>query len=167
MSKIIHYLDKTFYPNHKDNWDDLAFQKLILARYVSGARVLDYGCGRGAIPLMSFAGHELEIYGADIDVAVFNNPNIKHALLIHQDKIPCPDDFFDIVFANNVMEHIEDPETAFAELSRVLKPGGYLLFKTPSKYAYVSIIAAITPMRFYALFASGRGRSSLDFFPTK
>lgn len=41
------------------------------------------------------------------------------------------DEAFDLVVTQDVMEHVLDPERAFAEIARVLRPGGAHLFTTP------------------------------------
>ncbi len=42
-----------------------------------------------------------------------------------------PDESFDLVISQDVMEHIFDPARAFAEIGRVLKPGGAHIFSVP------------------------------------
>ena len=42
-----------------------------------------------------------------------------------------PDNSFDIVVTSDVMEHIYDPEKAFQEIHRTLKPGGAHIFSVP------------------------------------
>lgn len=42
-----------------------------------------------------------------------------------EDLAPVPDNSFDIVVSNAVLEHLHDPALAFAELARVTKTGGY------------------------------------------
>jgi 2-polyprenyl-3-methyl-5-hydroxy-6-metoxy-1,4-benzoquinol methylase len=66
-----------------------------------------------------------------------------------------------------VMEHLDDPETVFGEISRVLKPGGILLFKTPNRNHYMPFIAQLTPHRFHQFINKLRGRDSDDTFPTR
>jgi ubiquinone/menaquinone biosynthesis C-methylase UbiE len=46
-------------------------------------------------------------------------------------EIPFPDASFDLVQSTQVIEHIEDHETAARELIRVLKPGGHALITVP------------------------------------
>jgi SAM-dependent methyltransferase len=46
-------------------------------------------------------------------------------------ELPFADGSFDLVVACDVIEHVEDDRRAFAELSRVLKAGGRLLFSVP------------------------------------
>jgi SAM-dependent methyltransferase len=45
--------------------------------------------------------------------------------------LPHPDQAFDLICAFDILEHVEDDETAVAELRRVLRPGGTLLFSVP------------------------------------
>ena len=41
-------------------------------------------------------------------------------------QLDFPDNFFDAVFAHNVLEHLNDPNSALQEIRRVLKPGGFI-----------------------------------------
>lgn len=45
--------------------------------------------------------------------------------------LPFADDAFDLVVACDVVEHVEDDRRAFAELRRILRPGGTLVFSVP------------------------------------
>ena len=42
-----------------------------------------------------------------------------------------PSDNFDLIITQDVFEHIQEPEKAFVEIRRVLKPGGYHIFTIP------------------------------------
>jgi ubiquinone/menaquinone biosynthesis C-methylase UbiE len=44
------------------------------------------------------------------------------------ERLPFPDDSFDLVFGHAVLHHLPDLEAAFAEFRRVLRPGGRLAF---------------------------------------
>lgn len=45
--------------------------------------------------------------------------------------MPLPDNTYDIVFCNHVMEHIDDDHKAMTEVLRVLKPGGWAILQVP------------------------------------
>ena len=65
-----------------------------------------------------------------------------------------------------MIEHISDASFFFAEVYRVLRPGGILVAKTPNKWHYVATIARITPHWFHDFYNRLRGRESHDTFPT-
>lgn len=39
--------------------------------------------------------------------------------------------YFDVVLSSDVLEHVSDPEDAFKEIARILKPGGKFIFTVP------------------------------------
>lgn len=53
----------------------------------------------------------------------YNNENLEDQTF--------PDESFDLVISQDVMEHIFDPARAFAEIARTLKPGGAHIFSVP------------------------------------
>ena len=46
-------------------------------------------------------------------------------------EIGCPDDSFDAIICNHVLEHVDDDRQAMAELFRVLGPGGWAILQVP------------------------------------
>jgi ubiquinone/menaquinone biosynthesis C-methylase UbiE len=51
------------------------------------------------------------------------------------ERLPFPDDTFDLVVGHAVLHHLPDLEASFAEFTRVLKPGGTLVFAgEPSRH---------------------------------
>jgi SAM-dependent methyltransferase len=98
-----------------------------------GGRILDYGCGAGAVVL---AGRQagLDIYGTDVFYggAETRAPESEFIAGIKEGRIPFPDACFDLVTNNQVMEHVRDLDAVLAEIHRVLKPGGTLLSIFPS-----------------------------------
>ena len=53
---------------------------------------------------------------------------IKNAIL---ESAELPDESFDVVLLNHVIEHIDDPLRTLREVNRVLKPGGHFVIETP------------------------------------
>jgi len=51
------------------------------------------------------------------------------------EAIQYPDNSFDVIFCNHVLEHVEDFDQATRELHRVLKPGGWAILQSPQDMA--------------------------------
>jgi len=111
---------------------------LAAAGDLSGKRVLDFGCGDGA-----FLGLVSKAVG-ETGAAVGYDPNdegrrlavhmlAKHGLraeVVGETK-SLKDASFDVVFCNEVIEHVHEPLELLVELHRLLKPGGTAVVTTP------------------------------------
>ncbi len=101
-----------------------------------GFRLLDVGCGLGAISLgLARAVSPGEMHGLDmepsqIDMARSNAQmyGVDNATFHVGDAIDLPfeDGSFDVVSFQNVIMHIPDTRKVLAEAKRVLKPGGII-----------------------------------------
>jgi SAM-dependent methyltransferase len=166
MSILTTWMDRKLYPKHGNNWDDL-FRSQILSRLNHRGTVLDLGAGAGIIPQMNFRGLAARVYGVDPDPRVASNPNLDQGRIGFGEQIPFTENQFDLVFADNVFEHLADPVRVFREVQRVLKPGGFFLAKTPNRLHYVPLIAQATPHWFHQWINARRGRKHADSFPTR
>jgi SAM-dependent methyltransferase len=166
MNNLIARLDSLFYPSVGTNWDDELFADRIRAVLTPDACVLDLGAGAGIIAAMNFRGEARRICGIDLDTRVTANPFLDEGQVCNANSIPYPDESFDLIFSDNVFEHLDQPELVLREAARVLKPGGRLLFKTPNRHHYMPLIARMTPHRFHQFVNRLRGRNELDTFPT-
>ncbi len=167
MSKITSFLDKKLYPEHDNNWDDKLFREEILFFIDSNSVLLDLGAGAGVVKEMNFKGLCSKVCGIDLDERVAVNEMLDEGKIADVSKIPYSDSTFDIVFSDNLMEHVDSPIRIYEEVRRVLKPGGIFMFKTPNKYHYMPLIARFTPHIFHQWFNKLRGRETIDTFPTK
>jgi SAM-dependent methyltransferase len=99
-----------------------------------GPRVLDVGCGNGEnLAMLASFGYETAC-GVEYDeracaAARSLGFEVKAG---SAEAIPYPDGAFDVVFLRHVIEHVLEPEEAFAELRRVLRPGGLVSLLTPN-----------------------------------
>ena len=163
---IVSSLDQRFYPGIENYWDDRAFRAFVIARLSACDTILDLGAGAGILPEMDFRGCVQKVCGVDPDVRVLANRHLDEARVGTGEKIPFEDESFDAVISDNVLEHLTDPTQVFAEVNRVLKPGGRFLFKTPNMLHYMPMIAMATPQWFHKWYNALRGRSAIDTFPT-
>ena len=166
MSGFVARLDRVLYPEFERNWDDQLFRERILAHLRPSSTVLDLGAGAGIVEQMNFKGHAARVCGVDLDQRVTSNPMLDEGRVSDAGGIPYSDASFDVVFSDNVVEHLSDPLAVFREVHRVLKPGGVFLFKTPNKHHYMPLIARLTPHRFHQFVNRLRGRAEVDTFPT-
>ncbi len=108
-------------------------------------KLLDVGCGTGYfLKYLKENYPTWKIFGIEPSdllrkVASDNiGINIKIGTL---DRIPFPDEYFDVVTCNDVLEHSAKLRENILELKRVLKPNGILFVQAPN---YSSVMAYIT-----------------------
>jgi ubiquinone/menaquinone biosynthesis C-methylase UbiE len=110
-----------------------------LAAIKEGERVLDVGCGTGTLAIAAgrSAGPGGEAHGIDPSagmIAVASEKAAKAGVdakfqTAVMEKLPFPDGHFDLVLSSLMLHHLpaDVKRAGFAELHRVLKPGGRFL----------------------------------------
>lgn len=106
---------------------------------LQGKTVLDIGCGFGG-KTVAYTEAGARAVGVDIatehvaqSISFARSRGIAIPFLVGDaGSLPFRSGMFDLVVANDAMEHFPDPETALAEIVRVVRPGGVIyLFFTP------------------------------------
>ena len=152
-----------FYPAH----DRQLLNSIVLARVQPSWRVLEIGCGYGRNS-PQLKGRVALYAGIDPDPRICDHPELNVGVRCGAERLPWPDQFFDLVFHSMVAEHLLDPSAVMRETARVLRPGGTLLFETPNRWHYVSLAAAVTPHWFHGFWIRRLGgpRQAGDVFET-
>jgi SAM-dependent methyltransferase len=100
--------------------------------------ILDMGAGSGYLTgLLSDARARRGAGGkglsaCDIDAGAFSVEGVPFTQCNVDQGLPYPDAAFDAVVAIEVMEHTRTPYRVLAEIARVLRPGGTLIFSVPN-----------------------------------
>ncbi|HAV76437.1 MAG TPA: hypothetical protein DCX53_03690 [Anaerolineae bacterium] len=115
----------------------------VAGRKLSDQRVLEIGFGSGVV-LFSFR-KDCEIYGLEISTSAIEQAKKQaHDIgykkfefqSISGDLLPYPDDFFDVLVASHVIEHVQNDELMLSEIARVLKPDGVAVVLIPINENY-------------------------------
>jgi ubiquinone/menaquinone biosynthesis C-methylase UbiE len=121
-------------------WEHATMQDLtpldlgrIEALVPEAASVLDVGCGDGYL-LHALAGKGRKLTGMDISEVAIRKANARLAdgaalLTGVVERLPFPDQAFDVVISAHTLEHVLDPDKAVNELTRVCK--GRLILLVP------------------------------------
>jgi arsenite methyltransferase len=108
-----------------------------LGRLAPGERVLDLGSGAGTDSLVAaqMVGERGHVTGVDMTPEMLAKARTATAEMgaanvefveSEAERLPFPDASFDVVISNGVIDLIPDKDAVFAELFRVLTPGGRL-----------------------------------------
>ena|SRR5947209_4350276 len=108
----------------------------VLSRNAKLGRTLDIGCGNGAV-LEALSAYTHDIFGVDVSEEALSLtrerlPAATVAQADVQESLPFTDDYFDSVLMLDVIEHLQKPIVALAEIRRVLRAGGLLAITTPN-----------------------------------
>jgi SAM-dependent methyltransferase len=142
------------------------FARTIDARVVPDTTMLDAGCGRTAPLLRNYLGRAKRLIG--VDVGEFAEvPSGIELLRTELSHINLPSNSVDLVVSRSVMEHLAQPEEVYAEIYRLLKPGGRFILLTPNFWDYGSLVARVVPGALHPWIVSTvEGRAAEDVFPT-
>jgi len=97
----------------------------------SSPRVLDIGAGQGALSIrLQESG--ARVSACDVVPEQFQAPGVDFRTVESDGRLPFDDGSFDAVVAIEVLEHIDGHDRFFAEVARVLRTDGIVMFTTPN-----------------------------------
>ncbi len=143
-------------PRHEDEYDDAlvslleliwgegflspggpqAVREIVAGLDLAEKIVLDIGCGLGGIDVLLAQEYGCRVIGLDIEASLVERGRRRVAetgladrvdlRLVEPGPLPLTEAEVDVVFAKDAWIHIEDKRGLFAEVHRVLRPGGAL-----------------------------------------
>lgn len=143
------------FPEMYQEWEQqfLDYMQPHAADFFPGKKILDAGCGNGRFAYYA-AKYGAEVWAIDLGPAVEvarRNTQTRNVHVVQADlhNPPFELESFDFIYSIGVLHHLPDPEAAFQNLLRFLKPGGvvqiYLYWKPerrPLKAAMLTGVAA-------------------------
>ncbi|MFX1321947.1 MAG: class I SAM-dependent methyltransferase [Promethearchaeota archaeon] len=137
---LINRMNLWSYGSNPESLEKWIFSKIQIQEY---EQVLELGCGTGQLWLENFKNvpptcsiilsdfSEEMLNKAEENVKPLNLP-IKFKL-INAEKIPYPNDIFDVVLGCHMLYHVPNIQKALKSINRVLKPGGKFISTTVSQ----------------------------------
>src|SRR5882724_8608092 len=130
----------------RDHWWNLDFLRLMAKRWKLDAvrDLLDVGCGVGhwGMLLASVMAEDVRVTGIDREPSWVAEATARATArgiggrfsyrLGEAERLPFPDDSFDLATCQTVLIHLSDPAAAIAEMRRVTKPGGLIAVAEPN-----------------------------------
>jgi len=112
----------------------------------NGQRVLEVGVGAGTDHLQ-WGRAGAKCHGVDLTAAAIETTRRRFDLYglqtelrhIDAEKLPYPDETFDVVYSWGVIHHSDRPEAILAEVHRVLRPGGKLIGMMYSRRSVLAV----------------------------
>lgn len=141
-----HWVESTG-PVHRLNAYTLGRYQLVLSaleagRLRKGAKVLDVGCGDGALTGLIAQRFKADVDGIDVTelpIELARREFAKRGLrgrftVIEGYRYPFADGSFEAVICSDVIEHVQRPKQLLTEMWRLTRVGGRLIVTTPIRY---------------------------------
>lgn len=90
--------------------------------------LVDVGCGTRSYAAI-YEPHCQQSYGFDVSHSLHDLS--RASFLATTTQIPVASNTVDVVLCTEVLEHVAEPSIALAEMSRITRPGGWLVLTTP------------------------------------
>jgi SAM-dependent methyltransferase len=136
-------MDTELYPGlyeaENNGWWSVSRRKMVikflqrLSNMPDMPLILDFGCGTGK--MLEDLKKIALVHGCDNNDAAIEFCKLRglqNITKIRDASTPYPDNYFDVILAMDVIEHIENDLDVIKELKRILKPGGYLFITVPA-----------------------------------
>jgi ubiquinone/menaquinone biosynthesis C-methylase UbiE len=164
----IHLFDKYYYDRPDFVGGTRSFHELCASRIKAGSLILDIGAGPSNTT-SDFLATLGTVWGVDMSKEVAGNRALASWKIFDGRKMPFEDNSFDFCVSDWVLEHVEEPARHFAEVNRILRPGGSYCFRTLNAFHYVGAISRFSPFWFHKAVTSrlrGLENETREPYPT-
>ena len=119
-----------------DIYYDFIFKEISeYCKDIKNGKVLDVGCAYGF--MLERFPESWQKFGMDVSYYAINKARkrLSSAMLSvgnAERDLHFPQNYFDIILLNDIVEHLKDPEKALKSAYRILKKGGIMYITTPN-----------------------------------
>jgi len=104
---------------------------------VTNGRALDVGCWNG--DFLRLLSDHWEKWGLDLERHPDLPEEVKFVVSDLEQPFPVADNYFDLVFAGEIIEHVRATTVFLERCCRALKPGGWLMLTTPNLSCWLNL----------------------------
>lgn len=146
VDKLKKYFSQRMMKAFSDNLNFIKDQINNYCRENKNVKILDVGCGDGKITqkiLNNLSKNNFQIYGIDVEKHTPFKGLIYYKHDLEHKKFPFLDKKFDIVYSNQVVEHLWDKDNFIKECFRVLKKNGLFILSTENIASIDNIVSLV------------------------
>jgi SAM-dependent methyltransferase len=141
MSRVLYHLIKDYVPkNHTRQLHPEDYLELVFREQNQIKTVMDLGCGSGdSLNYFRAKDPAIKWVGLDIEDSPAVNARVRGDGEFHTYDgvhIPFDDNYFDLIYCHQVLEHVRYPTELLNQVCRVLKPNGYFVGSTSQLEPY-------------------------------
>jgi ubiquinone/menaquinone biosynthesis C-methylase UbiE len=129
---------------YHDLVDDLEID--FVRRFGAGGDVLEVGCGTGLL-LARAATFARSARGVDLSPGMLARARARGLDVVEASatELPFPDETFDVAYSFKVLAHVRDIERALAEMTRVVRKGGFVLAEFYNPLSFRGLMKRLAP----------------------
>jgi ubiquinone/menaquinone biosynthesis C-methylase UbiE len=148
MKQFFHQMFKKAFELNVNNICDLL-------EFNGQAKMIDLGCADGTMSVIFNQKIQTKyIHGTDINEDSLAESRKKGMMSMKNDlntRLNYKKSIFDVVVANQVIEHLYNSDKFIEEVFRILKPGGYAVISTENASSWINIFASIMGWQIFSL----------------
>ncbi len=140
--------------HYREKDKEIYYKQILKVSTNKEIKILELGCTDNStflaikkyFPNAKFYGTEWEEWKGKFEKPI--ELEELHFLDLCKEKLPYDNNFFDLIIANQVLEHLYEIDNVLEELKRILKKGGHLVAGIPNLAAFherISILFGYNP----------------------
>ena len=125
-----------FYENKPSGYYDNVRKEMLKYLPENSKKILDVGCGNGAFASLLKQKNQAEVWGIELmeKEAIIAKEIVDKLFIGNCEKYinDLPNNYFDAIYFNDVLEHLSDPYSVLEDLKCKLAPNGVIISSIPN-----------------------------------